>query len=303
MERQSVGDIIRDLRKRKQMTQEDLADGICSPVTISRIENGNQMPSSKVLEMILSKLGTSTYEICNIYYKSDQQMRFEEKAGYVAQLLKQGQIVAAKELLGELAKELNDNDICEQYYGLLEISLMIYENVVPELIIENCKRILNITKKNFDYANYNVGLLTSREANIVSLLIIGLYKNKQIDEAIALSEKLLKSLEKHKNSLKDYGLIRLNVMMNLSQCMESEGRYSEAFDVISVAEQMSYTLSEYTLLPEILFLKAKLYHCLGDNDSSLDIIKSIVPYMELIHKNDFASVVKEFSHNKLNVEI
>ena len=46
----SLGDIIRDLRKSKKITQEELADGICSSVSISRIENGTQMPSGSTLE-------------------------------------------------------------------------------------------------------------------------------------------------------------------------------------------------------------------------------------------------------------
>ena len=59
----SLGDIIRSLRKKYKLSQEELADGICSPVSISRIENGTQMPSGAVLEALLTKLGTSTYQL------------------------------------------------------------------------------------------------------------------------------------------------------------------------------------------------------------------------------------------------
>ncbi len=37
MERNTLGDTIRQLRKRANMTQEELADGICSAVSISRM--------------------------------------------------------------------------------------------------------------------------------------------------------------------------------------------------------------------------------------------------------------------------
>ena len=50
MEKNTLGEIIHHLRKKAGLTQEALADGICSPVSISRIENGKQMPSGKVLE-------------------------------------------------------------------------------------------------------------------------------------------------------------------------------------------------------------------------------------------------------------
>lgn len=76
----SLGDTIRSLRKKAGLSQEKLAEGICSPVSISRIENGVQMPSSTVLDRLLAKLGTSTYQICEIYYKNEEQQRFEEEA-------------------------------------------------------------------------------------------------------------------------------------------------------------------------------------------------------------------------------
>lgn len=40
MQNNALGEIVRSLRKQAGLSQEKLADGICSPVSISRIENG-----------------------------------------------------------------------------------------------------------------------------------------------------------------------------------------------------------------------------------------------------------------------
>ena len=98
----SLGDKIRELRKRKHMTQEELADGICTSVSISRIENGIQMPSSAILDKILDRLGTSTYEICNIYYKNEQQKEFEDISKSIADLMSSGDISKAKREIKKL---------------------------------------------------------------------------------------------------------------------------------------------------------------------------------------------------------
>lgn len=45
METYNIGKIIRETRTRRNISQEELSDGICSPVTLSRIENGMQKPS------------------------------------------------------------------------------------------------------------------------------------------------------------------------------------------------------------------------------------------------------------------
>ena len=65
MEKNTLGETIYHLRKKSGLTQEELADGICSPVSISRIENGKQMPSGKVLEQLLTHLA-ELMQICYI---------------------------------------------------------------------------------------------------------------------------------------------------------------------------------------------------------------------------------------------
>lgn len=52
-------DVIRELRNRLQMTQEELADGICSVSSVAKIESGSQMPSGRIAEALLRRLRDS----------------------------------------------------------------------------------------------------------------------------------------------------------------------------------------------------------------------------------------------------
>lgn len=54
-----LGDVIRELRDRLHMTQEELATGICSVSSIAKIEKGSQMPSGRVAEALLRRLKDS----------------------------------------------------------------------------------------------------------------------------------------------------------------------------------------------------------------------------------------------------
>ncbi len=56
MEYIDIGNIIKQRRKELHITQEELCEGICEPVTISRIENGKQIPSTNTLKAILERL-------------------------------------------------------------------------------------------------------------------------------------------------------------------------------------------------------------------------------------------------------
>jgi|GEM_PF-4244567 len=51
-----LGEVIRELRSRLHMTQEELAAGICSVSTIAKIESGSQMPSGRVAEALFRRL-------------------------------------------------------------------------------------------------------------------------------------------------------------------------------------------------------------------------------------------------------
>lgn len=54
-----LGDVIRELRARLHMTQEELAAGICSVSSVAKIEKGSQMPSGRVAEALLRRLKDS----------------------------------------------------------------------------------------------------------------------------------------------------------------------------------------------------------------------------------------------------
>ena len=47
------GALIRQRREELGYTQEELADGICSVPTLSRIENGERLPTKEHSEMLL----------------------------------------------------------------------------------------------------------------------------------------------------------------------------------------------------------------------------------------------------------
>lgn len=52
-----MGALIREYRVRQGLTQEQLCEGICTPATLSRIENELQTPGRRLLEALLERLG------------------------------------------------------------------------------------------------------------------------------------------------------------------------------------------------------------------------------------------------------
>lgn len=303
MQNNALGEILRSLRKQAGLSQEKLADGICSAVSISRIENGNQMPSSAVLEGLLNKLGAGTYQICNIYYKNEKQRAFEEKAELVTKLISEGNLSKAKEQLTLLADSAKESNANEQFYLLLDASIQLYEQTAPADILATLKQALALTKPKIDYFDLRNTLLSIREANILNVIVVALIKLDKTIEAIHLGEELMTALKKHESGLKEYQIIKINLAFNLAQCMEMEKRYKEALIYSELAEDFSINGTEQMLLPEIEFIKAKVYHLLGRDEECSKILKAVVPYMELIKKTGFAELVKGYALKELQLVI
>ena len=74
-----LGKRLRDLRKRKGISQEKLAELInVDPTTISNIENGKNYPSLINLENLLDVLESSFLEASDFNHKNDQKNLINE---------------------------------------------------------------------------------------------------------------------------------------------------------------------------------------------------------------------------------
>ena len=74
-----LGKRLRELRKRKGIKQEKLAELICvEPATISNIENGKNYPSMINLESILRELDSSFLEVFDFEHKNATDDLIEE---------------------------------------------------------------------------------------------------------------------------------------------------------------------------------------------------------------------------------
>ena len=195
----SLGEIIRSLRKKACLAQEELADGICSAVSISRIENGTQMPSSTVLEALLDRLGTSTYKLCDIYYRSEKQLTFEQDAEAVSRAVTEGNMDKAKELLLHLKDSAETDPLNMQCFLMLDASVKLAEGEDTEKILNLLYQSLAQTKPSFDFEDFRNVLLSAREANILNIIVAVIYRSGESSKAIRLGEELITSLNRGKS--------------------------------------------------------------------------------------------------------
>ena len=98
-----VGDFLRETRLRRGYTQEEVSYGICTPASLSRIENGAQKPGRLILEKLFERLGTEN----NLF---NSFVSREEMELYSA--------------IQSLIRDITDEDVAklEEHISIVEIS-------------------------------------------------------------------------------------------------------------------------------------------------------------------------------------
>ena len=289
----TLGEIIYNLRKKAGLTQEALADGICSPISISRIENGNQMPSSKVLEKILERLGTGTYQLCNVYYENEQQASFRRSLDEVCAQVSSGDLDSARAALRALpGKEMDPGSL--QYAKMLFAAIRMKDGTADESIETELENALRLTKPNIDLHDCRGELFSPTEVNILVMLTSAKYSDGKVLEAIRLGEEVMFALDRNQSRLSEFQVLHINLAHNLSQYLVVENRYEEALLYARKAEELSIRGTEQFMLPEIEFGIAQILNDMGKSEESRARVEALIPYMRLIGKTQMADVAQEY---------
>ncbi|MCI8992772.1 MAG: helix-turn-helix domain-containing protein [Eubacterium sp.] len=111
-----MGDLVREYRIRQGLTQEQLCEGICTPATLSKIENGLQTPGRRLLEALLERLGAryvmqlallGEKDLCRFLLEQEIDRLFDRKDD-TALLTK----------INEYEKETDSGNVLERQYIL-----------------------------------------------------------------------------------------------------------------------------------------------------------------------------------------
>ena len=302
MDKNTLGEIIYYLRKKAGLTQEALADGICSSVSVSRIENGNQMPSGKVLEQLLERLGTGTYQLCNVYYENECQASLHQTLSEIDELVLAGDFVQARTALQQLStKKMDPANL--QHTKMLYAAISMQDGTAGGHIEAELVNALRLTKPNIDLDDCRGELLSPTEVNLLVLLTTAKYMAGKNLEAIRTGEEVMFALDRNQSRLSDYKVLQINLAHNLSQIMQDEGRYQEALLYAKKAEELSIRGTEQFMLPEIEFGIAQILNNMGKLQESRTRMEALIPYMRLIGKVKMADLAQEYLDKNLSNDV
>lgn len=230
-----VGDFLRETRLRKGYTQEEVSYGICTPASLSRIENGMQKPGRLILEKLFERLGTEN-NLFNSFVSKEEMELYSAIQSLIRDITdedvtKLEEHISVVEKLAANASELEHQCL---YFAKGELARQKEKDYSKAM--ELYMKAIHITLPNFDGKKpLRNNLLTFDEIMIINSIAI-LYSNDErtIMNAIHLDMWLKEYLE---NKIVDGKMKTAKypmILYNLSCWFDYEKCYKE---VLNIADQ------------------------------------------------------------------
>lgn len=272
-----LGEYIKQERTKQGITQEQLCEGICEPITVSRLENGKQTPSYSRIRAFLQRLGLPDERFYALLSKHELEVKTLEdeiRADVIrferASPEDRPHIQAeGLQKLEQLEKLTEPDDRIVHQYILSERATFGKPDgpYSPEERLDLLLRALRLTVPNLDLEEISLNLYSMEETTLLNKIAIAYADIGQIKKAIDIYRQLLKYVQKHYS----YGMSRYAgkfamVACNYTNMLFKVGRYDDALEVAELGRKICVEYPHYQFLPPIIHLIGVCYFHKEDMD-------------------------------------
>ncbi|WP_373841809.1 helix-turn-helix domain-containing protein [Limosilactobacillus sp.] len=233
------GDVLKQIRRKRGLSQTALAEGICTQATISLMEKQNRLPKMDILTAICERLNISTDRIVE-----NEVSGVNDTFNQVVDLLTAHEYTKAEELLNKIKIKRLESDFDKQRYYYLLGMVQVENNQIDDAIF-NFELVL--TQFATTSANIYMAMTTAGMA-------LACLKRHDRERAIRLTNRSVKLIDNKKliGSLHQWASINEQIA-NL---------YLDLDDPDSAIEMAKRGI-ELCRKHDSLFLLDELYLCLG----------------------------------------
>ncbi len=288
------GYIIKQRREELGYTQEELSDGICSVPTLSRIENGERMPTKNHFEMLLQRLGFSESILYN--YVDEHTLFLHEQKFKIRQAIILAHFEEAQKLLENYKKKMDPESHLERQFVLLNeiLASPTSYNVQDRLL--RLEEAIRLTCPN--YSEENVPRVLSYEEILILNNIAGCYHSMQdYQKAIHILSLIKKHYENGMLNREEVLRTQPLILYNLSKCLGLAGRYEECVEICNLGIRIARETGRCSLLEKMLYNKAWSLvkkNSPGDMDQAKETVKLALYMATVMDKKESAEHYKRF---------
>lgn len=257
----TFGDYIAEARKKKGITQEELCFGICSPGTLSRIENGSAIPRRRTFEALLQRLGQSG-GLCRMPI-SDGDMELYGQLRHALQCIMHNDWEAGEALLQVCRGRERTDGLCRQFWQFIAALLHSHEGAPPDKVLEELHAALEITDRIGEEELQQKCLMTYEELLIRNNIAIQHQRQQEYDKAYLIWGKLKTYLEVRRLDPDERDRVYAMILYNYANLLRRMGMWEESLSVCELGIGECRRSSRYLVLPYLLYCKGEDLKQLG----------------------------------------
>ena len=277
MEQLFIGELIRQRRLELGLKQCELCEGICEPVTMSRLESGKQTPGSNKLRMLMQRLGLPDER----YYAlvSKNELRISELQTEIVSSNVLHDSFRGLEKIEELEAiaEPNDNQVRQFILRSRAILGKLVDGKVEPYSLEEKLEMLfeaiRLTSPYFDIDHIGKGLYCIDEVKVINQIANIYSKQGKREQALQIFVQLIEYIKQHFHNVKQSGGLLPLVSFNYARELDLDGQYEKAIEVAHLGWESCVQYGQYATLPSSIEIIAECYHFLGDDEKSKDYYK------------------------------
>lgn len=308
-----LGDVIRQRRLELGLTQEELCEGICEPMTISRFENGRQTPSRNRIRALLQRLGlpddrfygllnAKELEISNLKKEiTSLHVQFERAAPQEKNRIRETAFAKHREL-----EQVMDGDDTLSRQLILRSKYILGTENGPYSLDEGLSLVLEairLTSPKFDLDAIGRGLYTENEIKLINNIANCYIRAGRHYDAIDVLKPLLRYLQ---TSLKNIPPNRAQIPLvafNYARELEIVKRFDDAIEIGEYARRICIDYGVYTVLPDILMILAECHYHQGNHEKSAELYRQAYYLYKAIEDESNLAILRVEAKDFLGLEL
>ena len=293
----TIGELIKETRKKLKLTQEEVCFGICEPATLSRIENNKTTPTRNVLNALLQRLDISDdrfFAAINIEEVRINELCKEITACNVEYERAVGDEKAdIRDKLTEKHKALQDiiepdDKISEQ---LIIRSEVLIGNYTPEEKINKLLRAVRLTHPNFELPDIKKGIFSFDEVKIINQIAAAYSEKGDSKQALEVWDNLLANVDNRFEIIIPSRTQKELILYGLSREYLIIGDYIKAMYYAKEGKDLVIKHGLYRHLPGFVIILAECEHQAGNAAMSKELFEDAYHLCKVIGDKSNEKVV------------
>ncbi len=287
------------------ITQDELANGICSVLTLSRIERGTQVPQDYTLLQILQRLGLSGSE--TIFIANDKQLVFSRLKFDIRQAYIQENYEEAKKILRDNSNQISKlSPFDRQTFETIDILLKIRDKEYGENeALERLEAALRLTYPNYSKVNLPK-LFTFEEILLLNNIAIRYAHLGDLNTAIDMLYHIKDFYDKKVCDIEEALRTEPMVLYNLSKYLGLVGRIDECLAICELGINIGVKTRNCFSLAKTMYNKAYVLNMRnkpGDKEASLYYAKQAYHLADILEMYKSKELYRAFIKDTFDAEV